>query len=303
MLANKELINRLESKIIHYVLNFDLFGKYLIWVRSILAAGLLGTLIFSSAEHLFVVVNGKISNTIRFNNLENLNLIEILFNYGIELFYIKIILILLLLLIISGYFPKITSILHFWIASSFFSGATFVDGGDQIHQNLSLLLVPICFLDKRHNQWEENKNISSSNKIFGIAAIFLIKLQMSIIYLHAAFGKTSIKEWTDGTAMYYWINNTFFGAPSYLSEFTFIIFSNPIICTFVTHLVIVTEFIFAASIFSNNRSLKKLLFIIAVLFHLNIILIHGIFSFFFSMFAGLIIYFKSFAKNVKVESI
>ena len=113
--------------------------------RTSLAVGTLITLLFNSiptlyAEHLY----NKMPDI---TGLGNLNLFH-LFGYD-GLVYSKIIAILILLMVISGFYPRITGILHWYVSFSFFTSATIIDGGDQITAVLTLFLIPITLLDDR----------------------------------------------------------------------------------------------------------------------------------------------------------
>ena len=116
-------------------------------VRSLLALSTLMTLLLSDFDRLLFV-----SNTHSFYFV-NVNFFE-LFNRNFLI--IKIIAIVSLCLVISGYFPKITSILHWWIAFSLTVSSTFVDGGDQICALLCMGMIPICFISSRKNLWNTN---------------------------------------------------------------------------------------------------------------------------------------------------
>ena len=257
--------------------------------RSLLALGLLLTLLFNPTTTLAQVHAGKL-----FNPYLNSNFILYPYNFFMILgegnfFIMKYIAILILIIVISGYWLKITSILHWWIASSFVFTSSTIDGGDQMGAIFSLFLIPILFFDDRKNHWYLGKKTQNIKKIVPIVTIWILRLQVSIIYFHAPVGKFSGKEWANGTAIYYWWNQSIFGMPLLISDFINSLLENSYIVTMVTYSVMILEILIFLGLSASVRYRKTIL-LVAVVFHLSIILVHGIFSFFFSICAGLILF-------------
>ncbi len=112
---------------------------------------------------------------------------------------------------------------------------------------------------------------------------------MSVLYFDAAIEKIKIKEWIDGTAVYYWFNDPIFGAVGIWHYLFGFLFTSPLATPVIAWSVMLFELVLGSGIFMSERYKPKL-FTLAVLFHLFIILIHGLFSFFFSVVGGLILY-------------
>lgn len=278
----KELINIIENKV--------LFDKRLAFARALFAISALLTIIFNDTSELI--------------NKDLLNISPNIFRpdiylYSISIFTIfspfaaKIISISILVFAISGFLPQISCILQSWVHISMCNSIIVMEGGDQIAANLVLLLVPICLFDNRVNQWSEVKNIITPlrkgiNVFFNIY-FFLILLQVAVIYLHAGIGKLYNDEWKNGSCMYYWISNNVFGAPKwiqyFLKPFTLSFFA-PII----SWSVIFLELGLFACILSTSRKIKKTFLLLGIFFHLNIMIVHGLVTFFFAMFGSLILY-------------
>lgn len=257
--------------------------------RATLALGLLLTLVFTDFNHMIIQkINGEYVNPL-LNNTFLYHKYNLYYLFDYDPFFCKFVSIIIIFFVISGLLPQISSILHFWLAVSFMLSSSLIDGGDQIHSNLSLLLIPICLCDHRINMWKSTHKKVNIYRIFvGNIFLFLISLQMSAIYFHASIGKYEVLEWANGTAIYYWINHTLFGLPEYL-EFINYFASKSWFTVTLTYLILVIEIVFAGAIFMERRK-RKLIFPIAVLFHFSIIFIFGISSFFFSMLGGLILY-------------
>lgn len=120
---------------------------------------------------------------------------------------------------------------------------------------------------------------------------------MGIIYFHSEIGKFNVAEWNDGTAIYYWLNHSVFGMPDFLKETINMFLEDKYVIVLVTYGVIIFEILLFLS-FGMRYARRKYLFIPAIVFHIFIIVFHGIFSFFFSMAAGLIFLLLDVSKNI-----
>jgi len=69
-----------------------------------------------------------------------------------------------LLVIASGWRPRVTGVLHAWIAFSFQANAMAIEGGDQVSAILTLLLVPVTLLDDRKWHWLPRTNVAPSDR-------------------------------------------------------------------------------------------------------------------------------------------
>ena len=58
-----------------------------------------------------------------------------------------------LLVVASGFRPRVTAIVHTWIVFSVSASVTFPDGGDAIALIVVLLITPMCLADPRPWQW------------------------------------------------------------------------------------------------------------------------------------------------------
>lgn len=267
--------------------------------RSLIALGTLLTLLTNSINTIFV---RKISDVyvIPLMQDEFSSKINFFFLFGNEnTVFMKWFAIASLILVISGYYQKISSLLHWWISFSFLHSSTIIDGGDQIASILTLLLIPICFFDNRKNHWDSKKTENRMTNLISICFLYIIRIQVAIIYLHASIGKFSHIEWADGTALYYWLNQSFFGLPSYLTFLNYFL-ENHLFVTILTYGVLIFELMLFLGLFATIRYRKKIL-LAGLLFHFSIILFHGIFSFFFSISAALILYLYPTYENLDIK--
>ncbi|MEF9479282.1 hypothetical protein OWR28_17450 [Chryseobacterium sp. 1B4] len=148
-------INSIEDKIKNFAVANAPYSNVIGLGRSIIALGTLLTLITNPIDDLLMkrtsgefllneLLKGDFSTKFNFFFLFGFN----------NLFIVKWLAIVILLITISGYFQKITCILHWWITFSFFHSSAIIDGGDQIGSILTLLLIPICLFDNRKNHWD-----------------------------------------------------------------------------------------------------------------------------------------------------
>jgi antimicrobial peptide system SdpB family protein len=197
----------------------------------------------------------------------------------------------LLLVVVSGWRPRLTAIPHWWIAYSLHSSARTVDGGDQVAAVLTLLLLPVALLDSRRWHWQRGPSSDSRDlitRLVACSALLAIRLQVAGIYFHAAVAKLKVEEWVDGTAMCYWLTNPYIGAPHYLSSLLKPLVQSGIVA-FLTWGVLGLELALAAGLVVSARYRPALL-ALGLAFHAAIALVLGIGSFALAMMAALILY-------------
>jgi antimicrobial peptide system SdpB family protein len=263
--------------------------------RSVLAFGTLNTILFNEDQVLFPI------EVIRAFQLRDfISSINLFYLCGLEnLLVAKVITVVVLLFVLSGYLPKVTGILHWWVSYSFFSTAPIIDGGDQITSLLTLLIVPITLLDPRVNHWDKlsSERRNEFANIFCNCIILLIQIQMCVVYFQAGVEKFKVNEWADGTAVYYWFNHNTFGTPDWLRKILNPLLIYPIIVSTLSWGAILLEIVLFGCIFmTRNRRMKLLL--PGILFHFIIALVHGLISFFFAMSGGLILYLYPVEKDI-----
>jgi antimicrobial peptide system SdpB family protein len=172
--------------------------------------------------------------------------------------------------------------IHYTISLSVFHSFLISEGGDQINMILMLIIfifsLAISF---------SNSIIKKSIELF----IFTVKLQASIIYLQASVAKLYVQEWSDGTAIYYWLNHNIFGLPIESMKFINKVLIVPEISFFITFSVIIFELVISYVIWANFNN-KIIFLILGLLFHFGIFIIHSLPTFFLSMSVILILSFS-----------
>lgn len=289
----KLILNKIEG-----LIESKYWTNYLGLARTLLALATLLTLITNSTKTLFSFgINNEIS--IKCSGINSFSLFCLIKNLNIAIIVSAII----LFFVIIGLYPRFTAIFHWWVSYSFATSSYIVDGGDQIASILTLILIPICIFDKRKWHWNFDKySHSYYEKVISFFSYSLIYIQVFVIYFHAAVGKFAVEEWVNGTALYYWFYNSFFGLKNSLIPLFEFVLKSPILVTFSTWGVIILELFLAFGIFYTNKKLRYFACIVGIIFHFFIVLVHGLFSFFLIMSALLIINFLAKSYNYKIKN-
>lgn len=205
---------------------------------------------------------------------------------------------ILLVVVISGWRPRFTGIIHWWISYSFMASSAVLDGGDQVTAIITLLLVPVTLIDNRRWHWQAAPQVDLDDKwsarhavtvLPALLSLTAVRLQVAGIYFQAADAKTRIEEWRDGTALYYWFNDPGLGAPHWMLQWIQSFLSNGRVLTTLTWSVVGLEFLLFAGLFMDKRY-RIWLLCGGLLFHLGIMVVHGLVSFAIAMWGALLLY-------------
>ncbi|MDC0741950.1 sporulation-delaying protein SdpB family protein [Polyangium mundeleinium] len=199
-----------------------------------------------------------------------------------------------LLGVASGYRPRFTGVVHWWISFSLHNNTTVGNGGDQIAAALTLLLLPLTLTDPRRWHWEEAPPASGTTgdtvaRLVARSSAWAIRVQVAIIYFHAAVGKMSVQEWVDGTVLYYWFTDPHIGAAPWLMPFVQGFVDHGALLALTTWSVLVIEFLLAAALVMDRRFWPPV-FALGITLHAGILVVHGLFTFAVTMMAALVLY-------------
>jgi antimicrobial peptide system SdpB family protein len=264
--------------------------------RTVLALGTLLTLVTNRADLLFRPLDGSLREVSSVMLVSRYSLFTLFgdpyFEWG------RRIAIVILALVASGWRPRLTGILHWYVAASFAASCVVVDGGDQVAAVLSLLLVPVTLTDGRRWHWAAPSPATVEagawpelRAFIARSALWMIRLQVAAIYLQACVAKLSVPEWKDGTACYYWFTNPLIGMPHALERFLVPLLSKPLGVVAFTWGTLLLEMLLFSALFMDKRWRRPLL-IAALVFHAGIIVIHGLVTFFCSMAAAAVLYLR-----------
>lgn len=289
----KKITSDTNKKVNEWVESFRWSNTYGI-ARSFIAVSLFLTLFFSDIFRLITPLDSL--NEI--HNLNNISRISIFYLLRDNLILAKIICLIILILVIIGWRPRFTGVFHWWIAFSFSTSSVILEGGDQVAEILTLLLIPVTLADHRKFHWQNNVKFNSVRSLmndtivlFIISIFFIISLQVAFIYFHASVGKYASEEWANGTAIYYWFDNPVFGLSDFWRKIMFPLLKNPYIVTGITWGTLLVEILlFMGIAIRKSETKRKYLLLLGVGFHFFIGLFFGLWTFFITMTGALILY-------------
>lgn len=190
-----------------------------------------------------------------------------------------------LTLVILGFVPAISSLLHAWVAISFSVGIGLPDGGDQVAQVITVLVFVMSIDNWSWCAWypkvgsvlksEKLSNLSSGVRWAGWVGL---RLQVAYIYLDSGISKLSRDDWLNGSAMYYFVRDPSFGASGEIGNLARWFTSFDWGVAFLTWSPILMEIAIALLIFGRGIHRTTAL-TLAVLLHVGIIVVIGLWSF------------------------
>jgi antimicrobial peptide system SdpB family protein len=263
--------------------------------RSLLALGTLLTLCGNSADLLFRPLGTSISEVASNSVAIKMSYFSIFSEVDISV--LKWVAAGLLLPVLVGWRPRVMAVPHWWLTYSLSTSSVIIEGGDQVASILTLLLLPVALTDRRKWVWSEprfpdrfGQRLFSS--LLANSALAAIRVQVAVIYLFSFAAKIQNREWSNGTALYYWLLTPTFGAPEWLRPALTSFLSHGFVAVALTWGVLVLESLLFAGIGMSVRARGVLLWV-GLLFHFAIILGHGLFTFFLAMAGAQILYLRS----------
>jgi antimicrobial peptide system SdpB family protein len=211
-----------------------------------------------------------------------------------------------LLVVASGWRPRYTALVHFWISFSLQANALVLDGGDQVASILSMLLLPVALTDRRAWHWSRPLDapltqMEAHKRLLARFFLGLVRLQVAGIYFHAAVGKLAVREWKDGTAIYYWLRHETYGAPPSLVAALRPALESGWSVSLITWSVLVLEVFLAMALLTSKRHWPWLL-AGGLALHAGIIVAHGLVSFGVVMMAALILFLRPVELELKLSN-
>ena len=212
---------------------------------------------------------------------------------------------IVLAVVISGWRPRYTGILHWWIAYSLQSSAVTIDGGEQVSCVLTLLLLPVTLTDPRKWHWQRFDAScapppSIYSRLLALTALVALRVQVAAIYLHAGVAKLAIREWVDGTAVYYYLFDPTLGLSPTLKQVL-----APILTTSAVVLptwgTLLLELLLFIGLFLPKPYWRPLL-VLGIVFHALIAVTIGIITFALAMVGALILFLRPIEKEFAIAS-
>lgn len=281
----------------NYINQYNPYSNVYGFARTLLAMSTLVTLLFNDTSTLFSYARDSISC----DHVTIPSAFCVGNELGLPIELIRYIMIFCLIIVASGWRPRFTGIVHWYIAYSLQASALTIDGGEQINTVLAFLLIPITLLDHRKNHFialKENPN-NFYSKYISLLFVITLKFQVFLIYGNAAIERLKNPEWSDGTALYYFFSDSVFGLPGYQLAFLEPILNSHLVIP-LTWSVTIFEFFLAACIIATPK-IKKVGYALGILFHIAIMLTIGIVTFGLTMVAAVIFYLRPFNEGIPIK--
>jgi antimicrobial peptide system SdpB family protein len=185
----------------------------------------------------------------------------------------------ILLAVIAGIWPRWLCLLHWYVAYSMATRMIVANGGDDVAQIFALLMMPICIGDRRICHWQRpDLPMTPGWRGSACAAHFVLRCQVTIIYLDAALSKLRFHSWLDGTAIPKILNGPVFGLPPAVRPDLEHLLALPWLSATVMWSVVLIEISIGVAMLFSPRVRRFALFL-AVGLHGAIIIAMGLFSF------------------------
>lgn len=187
----------------------------------------------------------------------------------------------LLVLVVLGVVPAITSMCQWWVALSLATGLGLPDGGEQVAQVVTLILIFLCIGDWRFCAWFSPERARGGGQaVQGIAlgGLWALRLQMAFIYLESGLAKLGVDDWLNGSAMYYVVRDPSFGASGILGAVLRAMTAMPLGVALMSWGTIVVEVAIGLFLLFAKRDRRLALYAVVFL-HVGIIVFIGLWSF------------------------
>jgi antimicrobial peptide system SdpB family protein len=213
--------------------------------------------------------------------------------------------VVVLLIVASGWRPRLTGPLQWYLSVSLPATAVTIDGGDHVTAVLTLLLLPVALTDSRRSHWQPAPATGAAPplrtlvaRLLALSALLAVRFQVAGIYYHAAVAKLRVEEWNDGTALYYWLLDPAFGAPAWLVPVLRPLLLDPLGVLALTWGSLALEVLLFMALVMPKWAWRYPL-ALGLLFHLGIAVIQGLGSFWLAMSAALIVYLRPVEQPIR----
>jgi antimicrobial peptide system SdpB family protein len=194
-----------------------------------------------------------------------------------------------LLVTLAGYRPKITCILHWYVAFSMATAMPDSDGADRILQVATMLLIPLCLGDDRVWQWARPRTpMPDIWRGAAFAGTIALRVQLCIIYFSAATTKLMDPLWRQGSVMLAIAHHPYAGLPRALLELLKPVFRFYWPVAIAGWLVITVQLALVVLIWGGRRS-RWYAFVLGVGLHVGIVVFMQLAAFGIAMIGMLVV--------------
>ncbi|XOQ14257.1 MAG: HTTM domain-containing protein [Shouchella clausii] len=299
------MFERLEKKVISWAYESQPWTNVYGLARSLIALSTALTLCFNDAKTLFLPSSD--SDIFPRGDLLGISIFTLVPNEYVYLNLVRYVSIVLLLIVVSGWRPQVTGIIHWYISYSFLSSAMTIDGGDSVAAVFTLLLLPLTLSDSRKWHWlnkEASANFQSENlakKIVALVTLVTIRVQVAILYFHSTVAKLGEEDWQNGTAVWYYMQDAMLGLnPMLFQMFEGVLTSALIVIP--TWGTIILQIVLVAALFSPKKH-RNYFFLLALIMHEVFAIMLGLISFSLAMIGILILYLRPLEQPFKLPKL
>jgi antimicrobial peptide system SdpB family protein len=268
----------------------DPFGLQFQVARTVLALGTFLTLAFNPAAILFH--SGSLMNpyTVNCPDVGAVGLFCIV--SGDSLDAARLWLAIACLPAILGIVPAVSSWLHAYAAFSLSNNAIGIEGGDQLTVNLAILLAVASMSDSRWFGYVEDRSPGTLVRfIVPNVLLCVCVIQIAYVYVEAALVKLGHPIWAEGSALWYWVQNSGFGVSRDSERLLLDLLAVPLVSAAASWGTIILEMVIASLLIfgRRNQGLRRSALVIGICFHAAIALLMGLVTFFVAMTGALIL--------------
>lgn len=191
--------------------------------------------------------------------------------------------------LVLGICMPLAGALHLYAALALSLSTLGVEGGDQLVVNVSILLIiyQILLSSKR---WLKSNKIEKTTSQFKLVILACITFQLAFVYFESGVGKISQQQWQEGTALWYWFQNSAYSGPSLVADFALFLLKFPILSGLISWGTIAFQLSLCVAIIAvRNFAIRRTFLVAGVLFHIAIWIIFGLPSFGLVMTACLLL--------------
>jgi antimicrobial peptide system SdpB family protein len=196
----------------------------------------------------------------------------------------RIVAVAVLTAVLIGLKPRWLCIPHWYIAFSFAASVSIADGGAEVTEIVCGLLIPQCLGDTRRTHWSHKQApLAPAWRGSSYAAHLVLRLQVAIIYLDAAFEKAWHHAWRHGQALRVIMQDPEFGAPRPIRD-AVVGLLDGWAGSVVTWSVLFIELGIGAAMFCAT-AFRRYALVATVTLHFFIMMLMGLFAFALTMMA------------------
>ncbi|WP_130840116.1 sporulation-delaying protein SdpB family protein [Corynebacterium neomassiliense] len=281
-------LNALD-RVYDYVSGFRIDYRRLQIGRSIIAAAHLTVIVFTGTGNIFAPQLGlpDFPHCDSFSQTASLYCVSPAGNS-----WNNVIASVVLVWVITGFLPRYSSILHWWICLSIGISWSLPDGGEAVARVITLLLIPVCFGDRRICAWSKHSRYSRVGiaNFVGFVFIWAVRIQVAYIYFDSTIAKFGVPEWVDGSAEYYIVRGSMFGTSGPAESLVLWFTSQPWGTILMSWGALALEMVIAIGIlFSGSKVIRRIVVICDVVLHAGIIALMGLWSFGIIMIGSVVV--------------